>query len=299
MRENRPLRPKKRLGQNFLVDKNIRRKIVDSCGFKPGDTVIEIGAGRGELTGLIAKRVKFIYALEFDTDLCGILKEALAGYPNIKIINQDIIKTNFNIFAATAKTKLMVVGNIPYYITTPIIKQLLFYRKKIKNIFLTVQKEFARRVTASAGSKEYGSLTCFLNYYLEPRILFIIKKSSFLPAPKVDSCFLSLSPRKPPVKVKDEELFFNIIRSSFAKRRKTLRNSLEGVVSEQDLDMFFKKYGIDRNIRPEDLRLEDFARLTNHISHKEGHQPHKSQESAKRKAENQGYQSLGVSGHKL
>lgn len=257
------VKPKKRLGQNFLVDKNIQRKIVESCEFKPTDAVLEIGAGRGELTRLIANRAGSIYALEIDPYLCGVLKDSLKGCGNVRIINKDILKFNLNAHFKKTET-VKILGNIPYYIVTPIIEHLLKYRHKIEVIFITVQKEFARRITAAGGSKDYSSFSCFVQYYTEPKILFHIKNSCFLPPPKVDSSFLRLKIRKIlPVKPKDERLLFKIIRSAFNQRRKTLRNSLRGIIPRQNLEIFFNKYNIDPNIRPENLALNDFANLAN------------------------------------
>ena len=275
-------KPKKRLGQNFLTDKNIQRKLVASYNLQTSDHVLEIGAGYGELTKLIADCAAFVYALEIDPELCKTLRDNTKGYSNIKIINQDILIFNLKRYFSKFKNKInpalsaaqkdylsrkggvKVVGNIPYYITTPIIEHLLKYRDKIETVFITVQKEFAKRIVANAGSKEYGSFSCFVQYYSIPKILFFIKKGSFSPIPKVDSCLLELKTRQvPAVNVKDEELFFKIIRASFNKRRKTLRNSLDGIVPLQKLSDFFRKYDIDINIRPEDLTLKDFAHLTN------------------------------------
>ena len=256
------IKPKKSLGQNFLVDPNIQRKIISACQFKSFDTVLEIGAGRGELTRLIANRVNKVYALEIDTGLCDILKESFKDYVNVKIINQDVLKFNLKRYFSKLKEKIKVVGNIPYYITTPILEHFLKDRDKIDTIFITVQKEFAKRMTAQTGSKDYGAFSCFIQYYTEPKILFFIRKSCFLPTPKVDSCFLRLDIRDELVlEPKEERLLFKIIRAAFNKRRKTLRNSLKGKILPQKLDSFFNKYGIDSNIRPEDLTLVDFVNL--------------------------------------
>ena len=258
--------PKKRLGQNFLVDKNVQRNIIEKCQLKPMDYVLEIGAGRGELTNLIAGRVKKIYCLELDAYLCEILRGNLKGAKNLVVINKDILKFNFKNYFKS-KNKIKVVGNIPYYISSPLIEHLLKFRSKLDSVFLTVQKEFAQRLVAAPGSKIYGALSCFIQYYAEPQILFHIKKTSFFPQPKVDSCFLRLKIRPIcPVKVKNERLLFKIIRTAFNFRRKTLRNSLRGVVPAKKLRDFFYKYSIDKNIRPEDLSLEQFACLTNETS---------------------------------
>jgi 16S rRNA (adenine1518-N6/adenine1519-N6)-dimethyltransferase len=263
-----PVKPKKSLGQNFLVDKNIQRKIISSCGFTPSDIVLEIGAGRGELTRLVAEQVNRVYALEIDRSLCGILEENAGDNANVKVINQDILKFNLEEYLEKGedklKAKVKVVGNIPYYISSPVLERLIEFRHKIDVIFITVQKEFAKRVTAKEGTKEYGSFSCFTQYYTEPKALFFIKNTSFWPSPKVDSCFLRLKIRRmPAVKVTYEGEFFKIIRAAFNKRRKTLRNSLDAVLPRYKLNAFFEKYGVDANIRPEKLSLQDFANLAN------------------------------------
>jgi len=258
------LQPKKSLGQNFIFDKNIQKKLIASYNLRSSDRVLEIGAGFGELTKLIASCVTFVYALEIDRSLCKILEENTREYPNIKIINRDILKFNLNSYFKGTKGKIKIAGNIPYYITTPIIAHLFKFRDKIETIFLTVQKEFAKRIASDAGSKEYGSFSCFVQYYCIPRAIFYIKRGSFSPSPKVDSCVLELKIRRAPaVKVNDEKLFFKVIRAGFNKRRKTLRNSLEGVIPLEKLAQFFYRYNIESNIRPEKLSLSDFANLAN------------------------------------
>ena len=256
-------KPKKRLGQNFLIDKNIQRKIIDCLELKFSDIVLEIGAGRGELTWFIAGGVNKAYALEIDAALCRTLKVNLKDYSNAEIINQDVLNLNFRKYFGKLKNKIKVFGNIPYYISSSIIEYLIKFRDKIEVIFITVQKEFAKRITAVPGSKVYGAFSCFVQYYFEPKIILNIKKTCFLPKPKVDSCLVRLGVLKlPRVRPKDEKLFFKVIRAAFSKRRKTLRNSLSGIISLQKLDKFFNKNSIDSNIRPEDLSLEDFANLS-------------------------------------
>jgi len=258
------IKPKKSLGQNFLIDKNIQRKICRACDLTDKDVVLEIGAGRGDLTVELALAVKKVYALEIDRRLFPILDKNLSGFANCQVIKADILKFDINKFLREdkLKQKIKVIGNIPYYISSPIIEHLIRYRDSISAIFLTVQKEFGRRVRAVPGSKEYGSFSCFARYYFEPEIIFEIKKNSFRPAPKVDSCFLALKKRKKPaVAVKDEERFFKLIRAAFNQRRKTLRNSLKGFIAPGPLEEFFNTRGIDKNVRPEDLSLEQFACL--------------------------------------
>jgi 16S rRNA (adenine1518-N6/adenine1519-N6)-dimethyltransferase len=262
-------KPIKSLGQNFLVDQNIRRKIIESLKLEPSDIVFEIGAGQGELTSLIASKVAKLYALEIDRRLYPLLIERLKVHDNVSLINQDILKFDLAEFCADQKIKgkIKVFGNIPYYISSPIIERLINYRAAIKEAFITVQKEFARRVAAVPGSKEYSSFSCFLQYYTIPEIIIQINRGCFYPVPKVDSVLLHLKFRnKPAVDVKDEELLFGIIRAAFNQRRKTLRNSLKGRVQPEKLEGFFLRNNLSLNIRPEELSLAEFADLVNSLS---------------------------------
>lgn len=262
------IKPKKSLGQNFLVDKNIQRKLVSAYALKKSDHVLEIGAGYGQLTKLIADIAAFVYAIEIDASLCRILKHNLREYRNVCIINEDILKFNLGKYFGKLKEKgrVKVIGNIPYYITTPIIEHLFKYRDKIETIFMVVQKEFSQRIAAGPGSKEYGSFSCFIEYYATARKIFVIKKNSFSPKPKVDSCLMEIRIRKAPavkLKTNNEKLLFRIIRAAFNKRRKTLRNSLKSTIPPEKLLIFFNRYNIDANIRPESLSLENFANIAN------------------------------------
>lgn len=257
-------KPRKSLGQNFLLDKNIQKKIVACADIQPRDSVLEIGAGQGALTGLLAQKAHWVYAVEIDKRLCVMLKEAFQDQDNVVVIPADILTLDLRKHFSLLERKITVIGNIPYYITTPILEHLFDYLDLIGVIYLTVQKEFAKRMAARAGDEDYGAFSCFVQYYTEPKILFEIKRRSFHPAPKVDSCFLRMSIREnPPVDVSDEKLLFRIIRAGFQQRRKTLRNSVSGVVSQQALDTFFRQYSMDPRIRPEQLTLQDFANLAN------------------------------------
>jgi len=258
--------PKKSLGQNFLVDQNIRLKLAGALDLKPSDIVLEVGSGKGELTGLISERVNKIYGLEIDKRLNSVLNELFKAHRNIRIINQDILKFDLSQFIKEEKIKarIKVFGNIPYYISSPIIEHLLKFRANLSAIYISVQKEFAVRVVALPGSKDYGSLSCFVQYYALPKIIFDISKNCFRPSPKVDSSFLELKIRESPaVCVKDEMSFFKIIRAAFNQRRKILRNSLLGIVTPEALEIFFKESGLSRSVRPECLSLENFAFLAN------------------------------------
>lgn len=258
------IKPKKSLGQNFLIDKNIQKKIIRACQLTNEDIILEIGAGLGDFTVQLAACTKKVYALEIDQRLYPSLEQKLSAYDNYKIIKSDILKFEINKFLQEEKInqKIKVIGNIPYYISSPIIECLINYRNNISEVFMTVQKEFGRRVCAGAGSKEYGSFSCFAQYYAGCRILFEINKRCFNPVPKVDSSFLSLEFReKPLVRVEDEAAFFKLIRAAFNQRRKTLRNSLKGLLKAQELEKVLDSAGINRNVRPEDLSLEQFAKL--------------------------------------
>ncbi|KPK99138.1 MAG: hypothetical protein AMJ95_00795 [Omnitrophica WOR_2 bacterium SM23_72] len=257
------VKPKKRLGQHFLVDKNVQRKILECLKLNKQDVVLEIGAGRGELTASVAQKVKVVYALEIDTQLCRFLRNLKPLYPNIKIIQQDILDFDLNRHFSRLEKKITVLGNIPYYISSPLIEHLLEFGKIIDRIFLTVQKQFAERMVARPGSKTYGSLSCFVQTYTCPEILFTIKKGSFFPVPKVDSSFIQLGMRPHPLVPADKEkLFFQIVRTAFNQRRKTLRNSLAGLVPQEALERFFNYSLKDSNTRPERLSPQDFLELT-------------------------------------
>jgi len=234
-----------------------------ASALSPEEYVLEIGAGKGELTELIAKVGCKVFALEIDELLYEKLKEKFKEHKNVVIIKKNIL--DFNIkryFDKITDKKIKVIGNIPYYITTPILLHLIKYKDKIKEIFLTVQKEFAQRIVSSSGSRPYGAISCYVQYYTEPEILFFIKKNSFYPVPKVDSCFLRLSFKKSyPLSTNEEKKLFKVIRSAFNQRRKILRNSLKRIIPLYRIDKFFKNFNIPSNIRPEELSLSDFINL--------------------------------------
>lgn len=244
--------PKKYLGQNFLTDSNIKTKIINACNLTLADSVLEIGPGLGVLTREIANSVKKVWAVEKDKKLFEFLKEDLKDFKNLNLVNEDILKFNL------PENKIKVIGNIPYNITSPIIEHLINRKDKITSIFITIQKEVAERIVADPGSKVYGSFSIFTQYYTEPQIKFIIKKGSFKPVPKVDSCFVELKIReKPAVLVKDEKLFFEIIHTAFQQRRKMISNTLKKYVSANKISQI----GINPNSRPEELSIEEFAKI--------------------------------------
>ena len=237
---------------------------MQSCGFSFQDTVLEIGPGHGAMTGLIAPKVNKLVAVEIDRQLCNALTAQFQDNSAVSIINADILKYDLSDIPVSCEHTFKVFGNIPYYITSPIIEHLFASRDRIASIYLTVQKEFASRIVAAVGTDDYGSFSCYVQYYAQPKIEFTIKRTCFYPVPKVDSCFLSLKMRTTPaVHVADEQRLFHLIRSSFQQRRKTLRNSLKGLISQDTFDLFCQRYSVNPKARAETLSLHDFANLSN------------------------------------
>lgn len=254
-------RPIKSLGQNFLNDARIQQKIVKSCDLNEKDTVIEIGPGQGALTRQLILFVKKLIAVEKDRNLIATIQQQLEGSSH-EVIHADFLKWDMS----ALPDELIVVGNIPYYISTPIIEKIIKDKNKIKKVFLTVQLEFGQRLAAQPGNKEYGSLSCFVQYYFDVKILFKISKGSFHPVPKVDSCFLSLIPKsKEKLKAKDEVKLFKFIQTSFMQRRKTLINSIKGLVDAKQLEEELHRLKLDAQVRPEQISLLNYIELSNKL----------------------------------
>jgi len=261
----RGLSPRKRFGQNFLVREEIAERIVEHCHLHDDDVVVEIGPGAGALTPRIARRVRHVIAVEKDVGLVAFLREDLAATPRLEIVEGDFLE--FDLAAAAAEhgvAKLVVVGNIPYNVTTPILERVFEQRGVVRSAVLLVQKEYAERLGAAAGTPEYGSLTLFARYHalLEP--LMTLKASAFWPKPDVDSRLVRFFLRDhPPVEVPSEALLFRIIRGSFQMRRKQLLNTLEAAleISKTDVERVCRQAGIDARRRGETLTLEEFAKL--------------------------------------
>jgi 16S rRNA (adenine1518-N6/adenine1519-N6)-dimethyltransferase len=273
-------RPLKRFGENYLIDTNIKDKIIATAEPKAGDTILEIGPGLGALTMDLAGSGASVYAVEKDKKAFGILSD-LAGdkYPNLKIFCEDILEFDIEsviklVIARSEATKrsdkVKVVGNLPYYITTPIIEMLINHRSAISSAVILVQREVADRLLAGPGSKEYSSLSCFVNYYTKPKYIHTVKPAAFFPEPEVDSSVVKLEfLDKPSVEVRDETLFFKVVRGAFNQRRKTIMNSLSREVvldlPKADLAAILARAGVDPMSRPETLGLEQFAAITNSI----------------------------------
>ena len=257
------LRADKKLGQNFLIDENVVRQIVEVAELSEADMVLEVGPGIGTLTQGLAERKAKVVAVELDTRLLPVLATTLDGYDNVRVVHGDILKVN--IMDEVGAPEFKVCANLPYYITTPIIFALLEKRLPMERLVAMVQKEVAERMAAQPGGKEYGALSVAIQYYTEPEIAFIVPPTSFIPAPAVDSAVIVCKRReKPPVEVCDEALFFRVVKAAFSLRRKMLSNSLKnmGIKGEQ-VAKWLELAGVDGKRRAETLSLEDFAKLTN------------------------------------
>ena len=260
------------LGQNFITDRSIIERIVEGAGVGENDLVIEIGPGIGVLTAEAAEAAARVIAVEIDSKLIPILSETLEEYDNIKVINQDILKTDVNKIIEEEKAAgnftgaVRIIGNLPYYITTPIIMGLLESGVKADSITVMMQKEVADRIKASPGSKTYGAISAAVQYYCIVEQIASVPKEVFVPRPKVDSAVLNLHIRKEkPVELTDEKMFFACIRSGFGQRRKTLLNSLTGTagLSKEDIRNILSTAGIDPVRRAETLNMEEFAAIAN------------------------------------
>ena len=263
---------KKNFGQNFLIDSNIIDKIVESAKISKDDFVLEIGPGIGSLTQILAQKSKKVLAVEIDKNLISILKQTLFEYQNIEIINDDILKIDIEkiIKEKNENLPIKVVANLPYYITTPIIMNLLEKKLNIKSITIMVQKEVAQRLQAKSGTKDYGAISIAVQYYSDANINMFIPSSCFMPRPKVDSAVITLDIlKKPRIKVKDEKLFFEVVKCAFGQRRKTFLNSLINIgkfgISKESYIEIFKKFNIDEKIRGEMLTIEQMGFISDCI----------------------------------
>ena len=257
------LRADKKLGQNFLIDENVVRQIVEAAELSEADTVLEVGPGIGTLTQGLAESKAQVVAVELDTRLLPVLATTLEGYDNVRVVHGDILKVN--IMEEVGAPEFKVCANLPYYITTPIIFALLEKRLPMERLVAMVQKEVAERMAAQPGGKEYGALSVAIQYYTEPEIAFIVPPTSFIPAPAVDSAVIVCKRRaKPPVEVCDEALFFRVVKAAFSLRRKMLSNSLKNMcIKGEQVAKWLELAGVDGKRRAETLSLEDFAKLTN------------------------------------
>lgn len=260
------LRANKKLGQNFLINEKIINDIVEKAEVTNEDVVIEIGPGLGSLTKELVSNAKKVIAIELDSNMVDILKSRFGLYDNFEIIYDDVLKVDLKALISNYDS-VKVVANLPYYITTPIIMKLLEERLNIKSITVMVQKEVGERLCATHEDREYGAITLGVLYYAKPQIIIDVPKENFLPAPEVDSCVIKLDMLdKPRVEVKDEKLFFRMIKGAFSQRRKTISNSLTCIgKSKEEIICILEKLGIDEKLRAENLSIEQYASIANMI----------------------------------
>lgn len=263
----------KKFGQNFLIDEGIVNKIVREAGVTKDDFVLEIGPGIGTMTQLLCEQAGGVAAVEIDTNLIPILKETLAEYDNVTIINEDILKVDIKKLAEEKNSgkPIKVVANLPYYITTPIIMGLFESNVPIDSITVMVQKEVADRMQVGPGTKDYGALSLAVQYYSKPQVVINVPPECFIPRPNVGSAVIRLTRYKePPVKVKDEKLMFRLIRASFNQRRKTLANGLNNSpeinFSKEEITAAIESLHKGPSIRGEALTLSEFAALSDYFS---------------------------------
>lgn len=269
---------KKSLGQNFLTEPNILRKIVATAAIEDQTNVIEVGPGIGALTEQLAKHARQVLAFEIDDRLIPVLQDTLAPYPNIQVIHQDVLQADLSTTireAFTDELPIKVVANLPYYITTPIMMHFLESQAPIQEMVVMMQKEVADRISAVPGTKAYGSLSIAVQYYMEAELAFIVPKTVFVPQPNVDSAILKLTRRATPaVEVTDEKEFFKLTKAAFQLRRKTLWNNLQNSYGKDEKTKEWLKASlaaseIDPTRRGETLSLAEFARLSNEmLAHK-------------------------------
>jgi len=263
----------KRFGQNFLIDGNVVEKIVREAGVIKDDFVLEIGPGIGTMTQLLCENAREVAAVEIDTNLIPILKETLAPYDNVTVINEDILKVDIPALAQEKNggRPIKVVANLPYYITTPIIMGLFESHVPIDSITIMVQREVADRMQVGPGTKDYGALSLAVQYYAKPEIVLNVPPTCFMPRPNVGSAVIRLKKHETcPVQVDDAEFMFRLIRASFNQRRKTLANGLsnssELTISKEKIAEAIESLGVSPSIRGEALTLEQFAQLANYFT---------------------------------
>jgi 16S rRNA (adenine1518-N6/adenine1519-N6)-dimethyltransferase len=261
--------PLKRFGENYLIDRNVKDAVITEARPAEGDIILEIGPGLGALTADLAGSGADVWAVEKDAKAFAMLEDICGGkYPRLRLFNEDILK--FDLARLRARKKIKVVGSLPYYATTPIIEYLIGNKNRISSAIIVVQKEFADRLLASAGSKDYASISCFIRYHTDPSYVRTIAARSFFPEPKVDSGLVRLDfLASPAVAVRDEQLFFRIVRGAFNQRRKTVMNSLSRAevldVAKDELSKVLAAARVDPSARPETLSLADFANIANAI----------------------------------
>lgn len=256
---------KKKFGQNFIIDENIINKIVDSSKIDKDTLVIEVGPGAGSLTYKLAMNAKKVICYEIDTTLKDILSDNLKEFDNVEVKYQDFLKSNVKEDIKDEKyKKLYLVANLPYYITTPIITKVIEDEIGIEKVVIMVQKEVGDRFKANVGSKDYNSLTIYLNYYFNIKKLLDVSKNVFLPKPRIDSMVLEFDKKEELLPLKNSKQFFQLVRDSFKQKRKTLRNNLKGYDLDK-IEKVLEKHNMDLSVRAEQISMEIFIDISNSL----------------------------------
>lgn len=269
------IKAKKKYGQNFLIDDNILNNIVNSADINKNELIIEIGPGLGNLTSYILEKSSYALLIEIDNSMITILNDRFKNKENFCLVNKDILEINIDEEMERIENNIgrkfnnvKIVANLPYYITTPIIFKLLQDTSRINEIIVMVQKEVAERMVAKSNTKDYGILTLMVKYLSDAKIEFMAPREAFIPSPNVTSAVIKLEKNKK-YNVKDEKIFFDLIHSSFAQRRKTIINSLSSTkfenLSKEQITKLFEKLNINTNSRAEQLEIDDFIRISNEI----------------------------------
>lgn len=256
---------KKMYGQNFIIDENIINNIIKCANIDKDTLVVEIGPGAGSLTYKLSQNAGWILCYEIDTTLKDLLNENLNELNNVDIIFQDFLKSDIiNDIKKYNYKKIYVVANLPYYITTPIIIKFIEDQVPIDKIVVMVQKEVGHRFKAHPNSKDYNSLSVYLNYYFNVRKLLEVSRNVFIPKPNVDSIILEFNKKNNQYRLKDEKIFFKLVKDSFNQKRKTLKNNLKGYNLEK-VEEVLKKYNLDLSVRAEQLSIEIFVDIANNL----------------------------------
>jgi len=255
------IKPKKSLSQNFLINDNAAKRIVESLNLEKNETVLEIGPGKGALTRYLLEKSRKVIGVEIDKNLCGFLKKRFSPCENLRIINQDFLRIDFEKVIPPNK-KIKVIGNLPYQITSPVLALLMENRERVKLAVLMVQKEVAQRICARPDTRNWSPLSIGIQLYSDPKILFRLKPSSFKPTPKVESAVIQLEfLKKPKVRIKDENFFFQLVKAAFAQRRKMVLNSVSGSLDlrKEFVLKALERAKIDPKKRAEALTLDELA----------------------------------------